>query len=202
MTPFSPRIHRALDLAGEAHDGQYRKDPDRKIPTLSHLAGVAYILAQHGWDEDTIVAGVLHDIDEDVVQKGKPEYEDMVRNLFGNGVYDLISYVTQQKKDENGQKIPWKIRGTHYAEKLKTAPHEARAISCADKIHNIECMLLAIERGQNIMAQLNAPADQQMQKFRELHEALGSGWSHPILDDFGVMIDKLKIAVEAYEKPR
>ena len=59
MTLFSERIHEALDFAAIHHRRQKRKDADLKIPYISHLFGVAYILAQYGFQEDVVVAGVL-----------------------------------------------------------------------------------------------------------------------------------------------
>jgi hypothetical protein len=46
MTHFSERIHEALDFDAIHHAGQRRKDADLKIPYVSHLFGVGFILLQ------------------------------------------------------------------------------------------------------------------------------------------------------------
>ena len=55
-------IGRAYDKARELHDGQLRKSGE---PYLVHPIAVAVILAQLGMDDETLVAGMLHDTVED-----------------------------------------------------------------------------------------------------------------------------------------
>ncbi len=168
MTPFSQRIHEALDFAAIHHAGQRRKDADIKIPYISHLFGVAYILAQYDFPEDVIVAGVLHDFIEDVVEKQwKPKLEPEMKKRFGENVHRLVRFVTQRKRDEAGGSVDWHTRGETYRRLLcdPGTPNEARAISCADKIHNIESLLMALGRHegkeQKMWRRLKAtPADQ------------------------------------------
>jgi len=56
------RIQRAYDLAARAHAGQMRSTGD---PYVTHSVEVANILAELYLDEDTIIAGLLHDVPED-----------------------------------------------------------------------------------------------------------------------------------------
>ena len=55
-------IARAYDVAADMHRGQIRKSGE---PYLIHPMAVAEILAELGMDEDTIAAGLLHDVVED-----------------------------------------------------------------------------------------------------------------------------------------
>ena len=55
-------IEKAYDTAEEMHRGQLRKSGE---PYLIHPMAVAEILAELGMDEETIVAGLLHDVVED-----------------------------------------------------------------------------------------------------------------------------------------
>lgn len=195
MTEFSKRIHQAFDLAAVAHNSQLRKDPDLSIPYFSHLAGVAYILARYGFGENVVIAGVLHDIIEDVIMKGKTEYEAVVKQQFGEDVYQLVDWVSQVKNDNNGNKISWEIRVTAYTDRIENAPAEAKAISCADKIHNIQSLVMAMDRGADVS--LKAGPDRQVEKFESLHIALSSNWSHPILDEFKDQIGAMKKRVHS-----
>ena len=190
MTPFSPRIHAALDFAAVHHHEQKRKDADVAIPYVSHLFGVCYILAQYDFEEDVVVAGILHDFLEDIVDKhDRPDLADDMKGQFGDRVHKLVTLVTQQKRDAGGQKLPWHIRGESYRETLlsPTTPDEARAISCADKIHNIESLVMALGRmkgnEQAMWAKLQASPEDQLKKFVSLHAAIGSRWKHPIVDE-------------------
>lgn len=198
MTPFTRRVHEALDFAAIHHDGQIRKDADVNIPYISHLFGVAYLLAQHDFAEDVVVAGVLHDFIEDVVdKKGKPKLESELIARFGEPVHRLVRYVTQTKRDSKGWKIDWHTRGEAYRTLLcdPSTPNEARAISCADKIHNIESLLMALDRHKGreakMWGKLKATPDEQVEKFRLLHDGIQKCWHHPIVDAFEIKIVEL-----------
>ena len=204
MTHFSERIHEALDFAAIHHAGQRRKDADIKIPYISHLFGVAYILAQYGFPEDVIVAGVLHDFIEDVVEKKwKPKLEPEMKKRFGENVHRLVRFVTQRKRGEAGGSVDWHTRGETYRKLLcdPGTPNEARAISCADKIHNIESLLMALERHegkeQKMWRKLKATPADQLEKFRLLHAGISGCWKHPIVEEFGKKVEALKAAVES-----
>lgn len=80
-------IGRAYDKAREMHDGQLRKSGE---PYLIHPLAVAEILADLGMDEDTIVAGLLHDVVEDT------DYtSEELREEFGEEVELLVDGVTK-----------------------------------------------------------------------------------------------------------
>src|SRR5262245_7980656 len=103
MTPaLSPRVEAALALAATAHRTQVRKGTD--IPYIVHPVAVALILIGHGFDEDLVVAAMLHDTVEDT-----DVAIESIRARFGDAVGDLVAAVTE-KKHEDGVKRPWKVR--------------------------------------------------------------------------------------------
>ena len=55
-------IGRAYDKAKKLHNGQLRKSGE---PYIIHPIAVAVILAKLGMDDETLVAGLLHDSVED-----------------------------------------------------------------------------------------------------------------------------------------
>jgi len=208
MTPFSARIHAAFDFAAIHHRKQMRKDPDIEIPYIAHLFGVAYILASHDLSEDTVVAGVLHDFLEDIVEKKRrPKLAIEFRTVFGEHVYQLVRLVTHRKKDEHGKDVPWEVRTAEYVSRLSSpsTPNEAKAISCADKIHNIESLLIALDRNtanpNRMWNKLKKTPKEQLEKFRALHDGISTHWQHPLVADLASMIQKLEKALP-YERPK
>lgn len=92
MKDFNPAydldfIGKAYDVANEMHAGQIRKSGE---PYLVHPVCVAEILAELGMDEETIAAGLLHDVIEDTSYSK----EDMIRE-FGEEVAALVDGVTK-----------------------------------------------------------------------------------------------------------
>ena len=80
-------IGRAFDLACQQHAGQLRKSGE---PYVIHPIAVAEILASIGMDEQTIVAGLLHDVIEDTDYTS----EQMIAE-FGAEVELLVDGVTK-----------------------------------------------------------------------------------------------------------
>ncbi len=83
----SVRIQRAVELATKAHEGQLRRTGE---PYIVHPLAVKKILEEWGMDEDTIVAGVLHDVVEDTNVT-----LEQIKQEFGEVVAQLVDGVTK-----------------------------------------------------------------------------------------------------------
>lgn len=59
------RLRAAINIARRLHLNQAR-NADEGLPYISHPFSVAWILSSYTDDEDTVIAGLLHDILEDV----------------------------------------------------------------------------------------------------------------------------------------
>ena len=81
------RVEKAVQTATKAHEGQLRKTGE---PYIIHPLAVKKILEDWGMDEDTIIAGVLHDTVEDT----DLTLED-IRAEFGESVAFLVDGVTK-----------------------------------------------------------------------------------------------------------
>ncbi len=83
-------IEKAYQLASKAHEGQKRKSGE---PYIIHPLDVAIILADLEMDQETIAAGLLHDVVEDTACT-----KEGIAEEFGNDVAELVDGVTKLKK--------------------------------------------------------------------------------------------------------
>jgi (p)ppGpp synthase/HD superfamily hydrolase len=128
MTGYSKRYEAALTLAATAHRSQTRKGSD--VPYIVHLVHVATILQRHGYGEDLVLAGLLHDIVEDQnVPISRIERE------FGPVVAEIVAALTEQKM-EDGVPRPWELRKRDLLAQLSKASDDAVAVKAADTLHN------------------------------------------------------------------
>ncbi len=120
-----------------------RKTPDPiKFPALPYAIPplqVGTLLGQHGYSQEVVVAGLLHDHLEDL-----PELwtKQKMATEFGEQIATLVDWVSEQKS------LPtWEDRKQAYMMRLKEAPVEAKAICCADKIVNMRDSIRYMEMG-------------------------------------------------------
>ena len=100
------RVKAAFEFASKAHAGQMRYSGE---PYIRHPLEVVNILMSLKPDEDSIVAGLLHDVFEDT-----PVELEEVKNTFGEGVIPLLKgleklskvhYRGQERQVENLRKM-------------------------------------------------------------------------------------------------
>jgi (p)ppGpp synthase/HD superfamily hydrolase len=146
---YSDRINHAFAFAAKHHDRQVRKGT--RLPYLTHPANVAVILSMYGQDEQTVVAGILHDVIEDCVRDGytRDMLEQRVGDKFGPDVLETVLAVTYRQVDEEGIELSSEERKDDYLARLAAASDRARWVCAADKVHN----------GNTILADLNRTLD-------------------------------------------
>ena len=122
-------IERAYDTAEKMHEGQLRKSGE---PYIIHPMAAAEILAELGMDEDTIVAGLLHDVVEDT------EYtKDNLEKDFGSNIALLVDGVTKLGS------IKFESKEERQAENLRkmflamSKDIRVLIIKLADRLHNL-----------------------------------------------------------------
>jgi guanosine-3',5'-bis(diphosphate) 3'-pyrophosphohydrolase len=146
---LSPRLERALRWSAVCHAGQNRKGSG--TPYFEHAVAVAMILDRAGFDEDVVIAGLLHDVVEDT----DATFED-VSARFGSAVCETVCACTEVKHDEQGRKRPWIDRKRDHLAALPGASQAARAVMLADKLHNLTCIELDLAEGRPVWSQFNA----------------------------------------------
>lgn len=163
---LTANIQKAINFAAEKHASQMRKADG--LPYIVHPFSVAWILSNFTENEDVIIAGLLHDVLEDV--KGY-SLEEM-RADFGDRVADIVKAVSEDKDPnvESDAKATWIDRKKKYLEHLKSAEIEALLVSVADKIHNLRSMRAAFEdQGNAVWAKFNSPPDKKMWFYEEVY---------------------------------
>lgn len=146
VTGYSDVINHALAFAAKHHDRQVRKGT--KLPYLTHPANVAIILTRYGCDNDTVVAGILHDVIEDCIRDGytREMLEQRIGDKFGPTVLDTVLAVTYRRHDDDGVELSGEDRKEDYLERLGSATDQARWVCAADKVHNASSIVADLRR--------------------------------------------------------
>ena len=190
---FTPRLHAAIALAAKLHEGQFRKDAEQ-TPYVSHVYGVMCILSKYTTDEDVLIAGLLHDVLEDV----KLPYDEKMKIIsdnFGEKVLHIVQGVSEEKDpmEKTDEKETWQDRKNKYLEKLRHERPEVMLVSAADKIHNLISMSQDYEKeGEAIWERFNSPVDKKVWFFEQVAAALQGRLESGIVHELKGEVDKFK----------
>src|SRR5882672_11159065 len=143
---YSDRINHAFAFAAKHHDRQVRKGT--RLPYLTHPANVAIILTRYAQDEQTVVAGILHDVIEDCVREQYTweALEQRIGDKFGRDVVEAVLAVTYRRIDDDGVELDHDDRRDDYLARLATAGESARWVCAADKLHNASSIVSDLRR--------------------------------------------------------
>ena len=167
-TLISLRLEQPLRFAAECHQGQFRRGGN--TPYIAHVMAVAIILDRAAFEEDVIIAGLLHDVVEDT-----PVTLSEVAARFGKEVAEIVWHCSEVKSDDRGVKRPWIDRKRdHIAAYWPTPRSTARAVVLADKLHN----LISIERdlldGRQVWSQFHAERDHVLWYYHAIIDRCGA----------------------------
>ncbi|OGY41794.1 MAG: hypothetical protein A2Y67_04090 [Candidatus Buchananbacteria bacterium RBG_13_39_9] len=129
---WSQRVRKAIVLASNLHDGQRRKEAN--VPYNAHLWGVSLLLSFSEADDDTIIAGIFHDILEDT--ELKPE---ILGWMYGDEVLRMVHLLTDPKEDD------WQKRKEIMLKRITGADSKVKLIKCADKLDNLQSIFDALK---------------------------------------------------------
>jgi (p)ppGpp synthase/HD superfamily hydrolase len=182
MAIFTGRIERAIALAMRAHESQVRKG-DGQLPYVVHPVTVALILSRYTGDEDTIIAGLLHDTLEDTLVTAEE-----IERAFGEKVRDAVLDVTEP--DLPG--LSWETRKARYLRRLQAAPRPSLLVAGADKIANLISMIAAhAASGDALWERFHAPPGMKLAFYRQVHTLIRASWSScPLLQEFGNRLEE------------
>ncbi len=174
-------LKRALDAAAVWHREQRRKYPGIDVPYVSHLAGVAIVLARHGFDDEVIAAGALHDSIEDC----GVTFEELA-SRFGERVAALVRNVSEADKSAS-----WEERKARYLVHFSAKEWDAQAITLADKIDNFQSIVLCKRDHGDPWSMFKRGRAMQMSRFGELLTRARTLSAHPLIDEYAAALEEL-----------
>jgi (p)ppGpp synthase/HD superfamily hydrolase len=175
-------LKRALDWATYWHRDQKRKYPNTQVPYASHVAGVAAILSRHGFAEEVVAAGALHDVMEDC----GVAHDDLARR-FGATVADLVRHVSEEDKT-----LPWEERKARYLEHFGHKPWDAQAITLADKVDNFQSIIVCAADWGDPWAMFKRGKAAQLDRFDALLAKARTLPAHPLIDEYARVLDAVR----------
>lgn len=193
----SPRVLKAVEIAKHAHEGQFRKTGE---PYIIHPLAVKKILEEWGMDEDTIIAGILHDTVEDTALT-----LDDIRKEFGESVAFLVDGVTKLSSARNGMRdIDTYLPETkdNFLRLMIALGEDIRVliIKLADRLHNVRTLsALPPDKQKKI-------AKETLEIFAPLADRLNMGLLRVELSDLAFRyvdpkrFEYLKDLIEKYNK--
>ncbi len=170
-------------FAINAHQGQVRKnEPDK--PMIMHPIRVGILLEEYGYDNNVVAAGYLHDVVEDTSYS----IEDIEKE-FGNDVAILVKGASELDK-----KLSWERRKKHTIDEVKTLPFRNKVIVCADKIDNLEDLMLKFDKsGKRDFSKFNRGEELQKWYYTSIYKSLiyGEDENNPIFKKLKSIIEIL-----------
>lgn len=134
MEPWQIRaVHAAAALAAQAHDGQYRDDPN--TPYITHPARVAGLVMVFGGRYQEVIAAWLHDVIENC-RHGETTvaYGLSALKLPGDDaivIYQMVKALTKDQSVEKEQRLQESLR------RVLAAPPGATLVKLCDRLDNV-----------------------------------------------------------------
>jgi (p)ppGpp synthase/HD superfamily hydrolase len=173
-------IEKAMRIAVRAHAQQTRKESD--LPYISHPAMVALKLANYNFSNEIIAAALLHDVLEDT-----DFGEDRLHTEMGDEIFAIVKAVS------NDDSLSWDEKKLKYIETVRNGGEGAKAVSTADKVHNMESLLIAYqEKGPVVWEFFKRGKEKKIWFEEEMLKMLRETWRHPLVDEYDELLQELK----------
>ncbi len=171
-------IEKAIRIATKAHKAQLRKADG--IPFITHPIVVALKLAKHGFSDIVIAAALVHDVLEDT------DYPvDKFKKELGDEVFKIVKAVTNDKF------LEWEEKKIKYIENVRKGSEEAKAVAVADKIHNIESLMIVYAKdGSEVWKRFNRGKDKKIWFEKNFLKMIKETWKHPLVKEYEELIKK------------
>ena len=143
---------------------------------------VSLKLAKYDFPDEVLAAALVHDVLEDT------DYgEEKLREAVGEEVFAIVLAVT------NDDSLSWEEKKLKYIETVRNGPEGAKAVATADKVHNMESLLIAYgEQGPKIWEHFNKGKEKKIWFEEEMLKMLRETWQHPLVDEYDSLLQELK----------
>jgi (p)ppGpp synthase/HD superfamily hydrolase len=123
----SALVSDAISVAKRAHGGQTRETGCGEIPFIEHPLAAADLLAEHGYPDDVLVAGLLHDVAEYTYVTPAELHE-----RFSGKVALLVAALSEDLEIDS-----YEERKEEHRKRVAASGPEARVVFAADKTANV-----------------------------------------------------------------
>ena len=187
---YSEQINKAIKIATRLHDGQFRRGSS--TPYIAHPFAVALLTQDYIDDENVFIAGILHDILEDVPVRNYSA--DDLSNDFGYDILNLVQTVSEPDIHTPTQEA-WRARKYAYLSNIRDT-NDARPliISACDKLHNMGEIAYGFdELGESIWTYFYAERDREIWFYEAILEILKSKILPPeLIETYEARLENLK----------
>ena len=193
---YSDAINHAFAFAAKHHDRQVRKGT--KLPYFTQPANIAVILSRYGCGDNTLVAGILHDVAQDSIREGATLeiLEQRIGEKFGAETLSLLLAVTQRRLDDDGIELDSDEMKTDYLDRLASAPRPALWVSAAEKLHNANSLLSDVRRTMDpdsVWSRTSGGRDATVKWYRDvLNRFTQVGFTEPITQELAEAVSALE----------
>jgi len=173
-------VEKAVRVSVVAHSGQTRKGDN--LPYIIHPFMVALKLAKYKFPDTVIAAALTHDVLEDT-----DFGEEKLKQELNSEVLEIVKAVT------NDDSLPWEEKKKKYVETVRNGSEGAKAVAVADKIHNLESLMIAhAEQGPELWKKFNRGKEQKLWFENEVLKMLKQTWQHPLIDEYESLLEQEK----------
>ena len=153
------RYNHAISFAVERHSSQKRKGTP--WPYVVHLYEVAALLQESGCNEETVMAGILHDTVEDT-----DTTLIEIEKLFGKNIATMVDVLSENKQ------LPYRERKLVQAQRIREATFETKMVKCADCLSNIKSIYFDMKRDKNIWSRFNSGKEDIKEHYKKTIESI------------------------------
>jgi hypothetical protein len=130
----------ALAFAVDAHGRVEHTRKGTRFPYMIHPIRVGWILERHGYDDELVAAGLLHDTLEDT-----DVTREQIAERFGDRVADLVEAVSEADREAG-----WEERKRTTIAKVSDVDANVLPLLAADKLDNVRSIRDTLaERGED-----------------------------------------------------
>jgi (p)ppGpp synthase/HD superfamily hydrolase len=121
----------------------------------------------------------------------RPLIERQISDRFGGEVVKIVSGCAIPDYQDPQQN--WQTQREIYLQQLETADQSALLVAAADKLHNLQSLLLARRNvGEQVWKHCEAGKQGSLWYFRRLGELLDRRWPSPLTTELLILIQQLQ----------